>query len=127
MENSPSVTQDSTTEEPAAIEIAWLSVAEVADRLGVSVGRVQSLRRERQLIAVRHEDALRIPAAFLAGDVIVKHLPGVLTLLADGGFSDEESIDWLFTAEASLPGTPIQALHDNRATEVKRRAQASAL
>jgi len=107
--------------------IAWLSVSDAADRLGVSVSRVLQLRRERQLLGVREDGELRIPADFLDGTAIVKHLPAVLTLLADGGFSDEEALGWLFTAEVSLPGTPIRALRENRGTEVKRRAQASAL
>lgn len=107
--------------------IAWLSVSDVAERLGVSVGRVHQLRRERQLIGLRVDGELRIPSDFIDGAVIVKHLPGVLTLLGDGGFTDEEAVGWLFSADDSLPGTPIQALRDNRGTEVKRRAQSSAL
>lgn len=107
--------------------IAWLSVSDVAERLGVSVGRVHQLRRERQLLGVREDGELRIPADFLDGTAIVKHLPAVLTLLADGGFTDDEAVGWLFAAEESLPGTPIRALREDRGTEVKRRAQASAL
>ena len=34
------------------------------------------------------------------------------------------ALRWLTTADDTLPGTPLQALHENRATEVKRRAQA---
>ena len=34
--------------------------------------------------------------------------------------------DWLFREDESLPGTPVQALRDDRHTEVTRRAQASA-
>jgi len=108
-------------------DIVWLSVPEVAQRLGVPLSRVHQLRRERQLLGLRVDGVLRIPAEFLDGAAPVKHLPGVLTLLGDGGFTDEETIEWMFTAQDSLPGTPIQALHENRATEVKRRAQASAL
>ena len=48
-------------------------------------------------------------------------------MLQDGGFSDEEAFDWLFRADDSLPGTPVQALRDDRHTEVTRRAQALAL
>lgn len=107
--------------------IAWLSVSDVAERLDITVSRVHQLRRERQLLGVRVDEELRIPADFLDGPTIVKHLPAVLTLLADGGFSDSEALGWLFTAEDSLPGTPIQALREDRGTEVKRRAQASAL
>jgi hypothetical protein len=53
-----------------------------------------------------------------------KHLPGVLTLLHDAGYNDDEALRWLFTADESLPGTPATALAGDRATEVKRRAQA---
>jgi len=45
-------------------------------------------------------------------------------LLRDAGYSAEEILRWLFTAEDSLPGTPIGALRTNRGREVKRRAQA---
>jgi hypothetical protein len=47
-------------------------------------------------------------------------------VLGDGGFSDEEAFDWLFREDESLPGTPVQALRDDRHTEVTRRAQAAA-
>jgi hypothetical protein len=33
---------------------------------------------------------------------------------------------WLFTADETLPGTPIDAIVRRRATEVNRRAQALA-
>lgn len=108
-------------------DIGWLAVDDVAEQLGVPVSRVHQLRRDQQIVGIRADGELRIPADFLDGTAIVKHLPGVLTLLRDGGFSDEEAVRWLFTPEDSLPGTPIRALRDNRGTEVKRRAQASAL
>ena len=37
---------------------------------------------------------------------------------------DDEALRWLTTPDDTLPGTPLQALHENRATEIKRRAQA---
>jgi hypothetical protein len=33
-------------------------------------------------------------------------------------------LSWLFSADDTLPGTPVQALRANRGTEVRRRAQA---
>nr|MDP9497465.1 Rv2175c family DNA-binding protein [Actinomycetota bacterium] len=48
----------------------------------------------------------------------------VLRLLGDAKYSADEALRWLTTADDSLPGTPLDALHENRATEVKRRAQA---
>ena len=45
-----------------------------------------------------------------------KHLPGVLTLLRDAGYTDEEALRWLYTADDTLPGTPAVALSGDRAT-----------
>ena len=50
----------------------------------------------------------------------------MITLLRDGGYADHEIVEWLMRADDSLPGTPAQALAENRGTEVKRRAQAAA-
>ncbi|MDQ0813931.1 hypothetical protein QFZ63_005645 [Streptomyces sp. B3I7] len=108
---------------------AWLTLPDIAEQLGVEVTRVRQLVKEGQLIAVRRGEnrALHVPAAFIDGDKVVKGLSGTLTLLRDDGFTDEEMLEWLFTADPSLPGTPAQALAENRGTEVKRRAQALAV
>jgi Rv2175c C-terminal domain of unknown function len=107
----------------------WLSLREVADRLGVSPGKVRQMVRERQLAALRHDDAgePEVPAEMLLGDAVVKGLPGTLTVLSDSGFDEEGSVRWLFTADDSLPGRPIDALRENRGKEVRRRAQALAV
>jgi len=106
---------------------ACLSLAEVADRLGIPPGRIKQLLRDRKLVAIRHADGtLGVPAAFLDGEHILKGLHGTLTLLFDCGFDEPEAIRWLFTADDSLPGTPIQAMTEHRGTEVNRRAQALA-
>jgi Rv2175c C-terminal domain of unknown function len=105
----------------------WLTVPEVADRLGLQVSRVKQLLRDRKLLAVqRPSGALSVPAAFLDGDQVVRGLHGTLTLLFDCGFGEADALRWLFTADASLPGTPIQAISEHRAREVNRRAQALA-
>ena len=70
-------------------------------------------------------DGIRVvPAELVANSTALKHLPGVLTLLDDAGYNDEEALRWLYTADDTLPGTPAVALDGGRATEVKRRAQA---
>ena len=102
----------------------WLSLPEVADRLGIPPGRVKQLLRDRKLLAVtRPEGTAVVPAAFLDGSQIVKGLCGTLTLLRDCGFDELEALRWLFTADESLPGTPIDAICKHRGTEVNRRAQ----
>jgi excisionase family DNA binding protein len=104
-----------------------LTPAEVADVLGVSPNRVRQLLRDGKLIAVQGSGNSRIPADFLQGGAVLKHLPGLLTVLRDGGFSEQEAFDWLFRDDPSLPGTPVDALRGDRHTEVTRRAQALAL
>ncbi|TGB16325.1 DNA-binding protein [Streptomyces sp. MZ04] len=112
-----------------ALVPAWLHLPDIAEMLDVEVTRVRQLVKEGQLIAVRRGEnrALQVPADFIDGDKIVKGLTGTLTLLRDDGFSDEEMLEWLFTPDPTLPGTPAQALSENRGTEVKRRAQALAV
>lgn len=105
--------------------IHWLSVDEVADRLRISPNRVRQLIRDGQLAGSGAGRDSRVPADFLDEHGIVKGLPGTITLLRDAGYSDGELLDWLYAADDSLPGTPIQALRENRGTEVKRRAQAA--
>src|SRR3954471_22939189 len=104
-----------------------LSPAEVAPALGVSPKRVRQLIRDRKLMAVPGSGHSRIPADFLQEGAVLKHLPGLLTVLRDGGFSDQEGFDWLFREAPSLPGSPVEALRGDRHTEVTRRAQALAL
>jgi hypothetical protein len=105
----------------------WLSLPEVADRLGIPSSRVKQLLRYRKLLAVNRPGGERaVPAAFIDGDQVVKGLPGTLTVLLDCGFDDSEALRWLFTADETLPGTPVQALCKHRGTEVNRRAQALA-
>jgi len=112
-----------------ALVPSWLNLPDVAERLGVEITRVRPLIKEGQLIAVRRGEnrVLMVPADFIGDGKIVKGLAGTLTLLKDDGFSDEEALEWLFTEDSTLPGTPAQALRENRGTEVKRRAQALAV
>ncbi len=118
----------------------WLTVPDVAERLGTDVGRVRRLLQEQKLVAVRRGEprVLRVPAAFLAptddgGWEVVPSLQGTLVLLTDAHFSEEEAIRWLFTPDPSLaslgtgpvrPTTPAAALAAGHKTEIRRRAQA---
>lgn len=106
----------------------WLDWSEAGDRLGVSVSKVRQLIREHQLAAAVPVPGAgqKVPAALIMDGVIVKGVPGVLTVLHDGGYDDREALTWLFTADDTIPGRPIDALRENRGSEVKRRAQAMA-
>jgi hypothetical protein len=103
----------------------WLSLDEAADQLGVTPNRVRQFSREHQLVVLRRPGGrgLAVPAKLILDGQVVKGLGGTLTLLSDRGLSDVESLEWLFTADDSLPGRPIDALRENRGREVRRRAQ----
>ena len=107
-------------------EVAVLPLPDVAARLRLPVTRVHQMLRDGHLLGIRRAGVVVVPADLLAGDAVVKGLPGTITLLRDAGYSVEEILRWLFTAEDSLPGTPIGALRSDRGREVKRRAQAMA-
>lgn len=105
--------------------VPLLQLPDVAKNLGLVVTRVQQMLRDRTLIAVRRDGVLGVPEAFFADDgEILQRLPGLLSVLHDGGFRDEEILEWLFREDDSLPGTPIAAMHGDLAREVIRRAQA---
>ncbi|WP_158888789.1 Rv2175c family DNA-binding protein [Amycolatopsis anabasis] len=107
--------------------VAVLPLDEVGTALGLSANKVRQMLRDGQLIAVRRDGELLVPADFLVKDGVVKGLGGTITVLADAGFSRTEMLRWLFTADETLPGsTPIMALRTSHGTEVKRRAQAMA-
>jgi hypothetical protein len=102
-----------------------LTFDQAAEALGCRVTQVTQLIRDGHLIAGRDPESGRrgVPADMIQDGVVVKSLPAVVTLLRDARFTDEEIIDWLAREDESLPGTPIQALRENRGTEIKRRAQ----
>lgn len=112
----------------AALVPEWLDWAETARRLGVTVAKVRTMIREHELAAAVPSPGAgqQVPADFLQDGLVVKGLPGLLTILHDGRYDDRECIAWLFTDD-DLPGRPIDALRENRGSEVKRRAQAMAL
>lgn len=106
----------------------WLTLPEAAERVGRDVSALRRQVRDGQLLAVPHPPGG--PVCLLAEELDeqgepVKHLPAVITVLRDAGYSDDEALRWLITPDDSLPGTPLQALRENRSREVKRRAQAS--
>lgn len=112
----------------AALVPDWIDWAEAAEQLGVTVAKVRTMIRDHEIAAAVPSPGAgqQIPADFIQDGLPVKGLPGLLTMLHDGLFEDRECIAWIFT-DAGLPGRPIDALRENRGSEVKRRAQALAL
>ncbi|GGJ85314.1 transcriptional regulator [Pilimelia anulata] len=112
---------DSVSVEPTE----WVPLPDVAERLDLTISKVRQLVREGGLLAVRRDGVLRVPVELIANPTVLKHLPGVLTVLRDAGYNEDESLRWLFLPDDSLSGgCPARALSGPEATEVRRRAQA---
>ena len=94
---------------------ALLTVDEAARRLGIEPRRIKQLVRDHQLFLVPAPDG----SAAVPEEIITRveggweplwNLPGTLTLLADGGFSPSEAVNWLYTEREELGSTPMAAL-----------------
>ena len=122
MSQQPLATMDLST-----LVDEWVDWHAAAELLGVPVSRIRTMIREHELAAAVPVAGAgqRVPAAFFQDGLVVKGLPGLLTLMHDNGYDDREIIAWLFLDD-DYPGRPIDALRENRGTEVKRRAQAMA-
>ncbi len=120
---------DSETPDLGTLIDDWLDWSETSKALGVSVSKVRQLIREHQLAAAVPSpgSGQQVPAELIMDGEIVKGIPGLLVVLHDGGYDDRQILRWLFTSDDTLPGRPIDALRENRGSEVKRRAQAMAL
>jgi hypothetical protein len=112
----------------AALVPEWLDWAAAAELLGVTVAKVRTMIRDHELAAAVPSPGAgqQVPAGFIQDGLPVKGLPGLLTVLHDGGYDDRECIAWLYLDD-DYPGRAIDALRENRGSEVKRRAQAMAL
>ena len=102
----------------------WINLPDVADRLDVSISKVHQMIRDGSLLAVRRDGIRVVPAELVANSIVLKHLPGVITLLRDAGYNDEEALRWLYEPDETVDGCGAKGLGGDRAREVKRRAQA---
>lgn len=114
------------TSEGLPAHVAVLPVDEVAAILSIPASRVHQLVRDGQILSLRRDGDIVVPADFLDGAAPVKGLGGTVTVLRDGGYSDPDILRWMFTDDDSLPGSPIATLRAGRHREVKRHAQAMA-
>lgn len=128
--NDTSAQSDQTTPDTTHLETLvgqWLTVPDVAERLGVPLSRVRQMVADREVLAARigERKVTAIPAKFVDENGPRPDLRGTFTVLADGGMDDTEIIEWLHTPDATLPveGAPIDALCAGHKTEVRRRAQ----
>jgi excisionase family DNA binding protein len=122
---------DTQQSEPSleALVGSWLTVPDVAERMGIALSAVRRLIEDRELLSARigERRVVAVPEQFLHEDVF-RHLRGTFTVLADGGLDDDEILRWLFTPDPTLRigGTPVDNLAAGFKTEVRRRAMEQA-
>ena len=108
----------------------WVTVPDIAERLGIRLVEARRLVEDRELLSHRvgERRVVSVPAGFLDDDGPLPALKGTFTVLADGGMSDVEIIRWLHTHDETLPvaGTPLDAIRAGFKTEVRRRAMEEA-
>ncbi len=105
-------------------DIAWLTIPDLTDLLGLKVSQVRRLIEDRAILARRIDGVWKVPELFIKNAEPLGELRGTLILLTDVGFSDDDAMDWLLEAEDSLGTSPIEALRAGRKAEVRRVAQA---
>ena len=108
----------------AALVPEWLEWSEVAGLLGVTPSKVRTMIREHELAqAVSAPGAgPRVPADFIQDGLVVKGLLGT----ADAAPRPQvrrPRVHRVALHRRRPPGRPIDALRENRGSEVKRRAQ----
>ena len=108
-------------------DITVLPTDEVCHLLGIEERRLKQLIRDRVLIEARGDDGVRgVPQEVLVkganGWEPLPFLQGTLTLLADDGFTAEESLAWLYAEQDELGERPIDALTSGRHHRVNRIA-----
>ena len=133
----PSTSEDAgTPDDPGipsveALVPVWVTMPDLAERLGLRLSVARSLVEDRELLALRvgERNVLAVPEGFLGDDGPLPALKGTFTVLADSGMDDEEIVRWLHTPDDTLPvtGAPLDALRAGFKTEVRRRAMEEAI
>ena len=108
----------------------WLTIPDIAERLGLPLSSVRKLVEDRELLAHRvgERRVVSVPAGFLDDEGPLHALKGTFTVLADGGMTDPQILRWLHTPDDTLPvpGSPLDAIRAGFKTEVRRRAMEEA-
>jgi hypothetical protein len=104
---------------------SWLTLPELADKLGLPVTRIRQLLREGKLVAIDRgtPPIKQVPIELVHDGQLLKGLSGAITVLRDAGYDDQEALRWLLTDDDAIPGRPVDAMAAGRDTAVKRRAQ----
>lgn len=100
----------------------WLTVPEAAEVLGVPLGRVRRMLEEHELISMRIDGVVKIPAEVIVEGEPLASLHGTMIVLLDCVLTEDEAVQWLYTFDEALPGTPMEFLLKGHKSAVRRLA-----
>lgn len=101
----------------------WLTMPDLVEVLGESLGRVRRLIDEHYLVGSKRSGVFAVPAVFIVDGHPLSSLRGTVIALQDAGFTDDELIDWLLANDDTLGRSPIAALLAGHKSEVRRLAR----
>ncbi|WP_129587566.1 Rv2175c family DNA-binding protein [Actinomyces minihominis] len=135
------------TPEEMLKRIPHISVTEAADRIGVEKSRIKQLVNERHILALKSRGERRVleetlqalppedqyvaelrqqgssePRLVRVTDEPLATLRGTVLLLEDGGYTNEELVDWLWRDNPWLQARPIDKLREGSHKQVNRVA-----
>lgn len=113
----------SATENTEIAASDWLTLPDLVEVLGESLGRVRRLIDEHYLVGSKRSGVFAVPAVFIVDGHPLSSLRGTVIVLQDAGFSDDELIDWLLAEDDTLGRSPIAALLAGHKSEVRRLAR----
>nr|WP_201471630.1 Rv2175c family DNA-binding protein [Microbacterium hydrocarbonoxydans] len=96
---------------------------DLVEALGVPLGRVRRLIDEHYLVGSRRSGVFAVPGVFIVDGHPLPSLRGTIIPLQDAGFTDDEVVDWLLSADETLGRSPIAALLAGHKSEVRRLAR----
>lgn len=104
----------------------YLTVPDLVELLGMSVGKVHRLIEERHLAGMKIDGVFKVPAEFVQGGEPLHSLRGTLLALEDAGFANDEAVQWLLVENDELGERPIASLRAGRKSAVRRATQSLA-
>lgn len=114
---------NSNPENAGATPTEWLTMPDLVEVLGESLGRVRRLIDEHYLVGSRRSGVFAVPSVFIVDGHPLSSLRGTVIALQDAGFSDDEVVDWLLAEDDTLGRSPIAALLAGHKSEVRRIAR----
>lgn len=123
MGNVSEQSENSNPGNTGATATEWLTMPDLVEVLGESLGRVRRLIDEHYLVGSRRSGVFAVPSVFIVDGHPLSSLRGTVIALQDAGFTDDEVVDWLLEDDDTLGRSPIAALLAGHKSEVRRIAR----